>query len=113
VVLDTTGDGRTDAIRRIEWRAAPKVRMAVRRGSKEQQQQWLRRALSQGDAAVDTTGDGRIDSLALDTSGDGYIDTLRPLPGSREDTAPPPMPTDRLSRDHTFRAASKSISRNI
>jgi hypothetical protein len=85
VLLDTNGDGLTDAVRRIEYRAAPKLRVAMARRSKDERAQWVRRAMSKGDAAIDTTGDGCIDSVALDTNGDGFVDSLRPLASSSEE----------------------------
>ena len=36
-------------------------------------------ALASGDAGIDTSGDGLIDTVVLDTVGDGHADTLRPL----------------------------------
>ena len=80
VLLDTTGDGHVNAVRKIEFRyARPQDRVDARRGSKEEQAQRLRRQLSQGEAAVDVTGDGIVDAVVLDVNGDGMADTLRPL----------------------------------
>jgi len=84
VVLDTTGDGLQNLTRPIEFRAAPQERVAVRRQSKDMQAKWLQEKMQRGEAGVDLTGNGFVDTVALDISGDGHIDYLRPIAYSSE-----------------------------
>ena len=77
VVLDVTGDGLADATRKIEWRVSPKRRVQMINSVADTQH--TQELLARGDAAIDTTGDGQVDSLVFDTAGDGFADTLQPL----------------------------------
>ena len=64
----------------IQFRAGgPKEQILARRGSKDEKQAFINKALANGDAGIDTSGDGLIDTVVLDTVGDGQADTLRPL----------------------------------
>ena len=87
VALDTTGDGRADTVQKLQFRSSSGASMASQVAQRDdslvksldEQRRWVAEAMSKGDAGLDTTGDGLIDSLALDTSGDGKIDTVRRL----------------------------------
>ena len=57
VGIDTVGDGRIDKLLPLEIRASPRARVNMRRRTLEEQKLWLKNAISQGDAAVDTTGE--------------------------------------------------------
>lgn len=73
------GNGLTDAVRKIEWRTGTRERMRMHKGGMVSQAEARQKMLRSGSALVDTTGDGKADTLALDTTGDGYVDTLRPM----------------------------------
>lgn len=59
VALDLNGDGNIDAVRSLEIRPSPRQRVDAKRLGFGEQQQWLSKAMSSGDAGVDTSGAAR------------------------------------------------------
>jgi hypothetical protein len=79
VVLDSTGHGLQRLAVPISWRGAPLAPPHDRQATADELAAECANAIARGEAGIDLSGDGTVDAVALDTSGDGRPDTLVPV----------------------------------